>query len=148
MPCSGTTRSGIQRTELNRPKQGCFAALLMHFTPTDVIARPLGRGDPCGSEKGRSLWIAASAYGLLAMTRWWADAAGFPAVHRRSVPPRSATAPRGEKLRTTPLWDAVILGRRMRRDAVFPDASLLVIYPPRSTHSGRRRPFRRRSAHH
>src|SRR5690625_935607 len=27
MPCSGTTRSGIQRTELNRPKQGCFAAL-------------------------------------------------------------------------------------------------------------------------
>src|SRR5690625_340471 len=101
MPCSGTTRSGIQRTELNRPKQGCFAALLMHFTPTDVIARPLGRGDPCGSAKGRSPWIAASAYGLLAMTRWWADAAGFPAVHRRSVPPRSATAQRGEKLRTT-----------------------------------------------
>src|SRR5690625_4092822 len=25
MPCSGTIRSGIQRAELNRPKQGCFA---------------------------------------------------------------------------------------------------------------------------
>src|SRR5690625_2615621 len=41
----------------------------MNFTPKDVIARPLGRGDPCGSAKGRSPWIAASAYGLLAMTR-------------------------------------------------------------------------------
>src|SRR5690625_4265495 len=55
-------------------------------------------GDPCGGARGRSPWIAASAFGLLAMTRWRADAAGSPAVRRRPVSPRSAAAQRDERL--------------------------------------------------